>query len=292
MYKFIYNEEILNKWFRFMYDSWYGVDNPPRQDESIFFSLAARNKYLNDKSLDINLNRTFMFNRSIVRGVNFKTSYENFLIKLRKLESNDGSYKIKSKSDSTKLVDIPNECMIVYFNINPVNILNAFLELKDKIYKIEKELWKTTFNNKSSENCIRDISNLVYLAEISLGKSESNKRWFDIDVDIKDNNCKNEFYYQILSAIEYDYKYDNLYIVNSNSGVHIGFNVSILKEYKQSPEIVFENIKKLTFAILDKKYISEIKLNKNGIIPLPGTKQGNHLVEFCNSKYKKRGKNE
>ena len=54
----------------------------------------------------------------------------------------------------------------------------------------------------------------------------------------------------------------------------------------KSDSTKFENIKKLAFAILDEKNISEIKLNNNGIVPLPGTKQGNHLVHFYNSNYK------
>lgn len=276
MYKFLEDENELRKFFDF-----YLPTNWLKPHESLFLSLAARNKYQKDReSSDVNLNKTFMFDRTLINGKDLNRLWNNLIIGLRRLERNDGAYKVKAKSNNEMLLDIPNDCMMVYFNINPVNSVNALQQLKDRISLIETELWKASVNGNSIENCLLDISKLNHIAEECYGKSKSKTRWFDVDIDLATEpedvpsdewaiNFGRRFCFDL------DITYDNIFIIRTYGGFHMCFRVDICKEKKMSPHQFVDKIREM--INVDSK---EIKLNDNGIVPLPGTKQSTHLVRF------------
>lgn len=284
MYKILENEQELKSFFDFMIPT----ENYLSPTESLFLSLATRNKYADREKLDVNLNKTFMFDRTIVSGKNRQYLYNNLVIALKRLERNDGSYKCKSKNDTDTLLDIPNDCLICYYNVNPIDSVKALLGLKEKIARIESELWTTTINGTSHENCIQDINKLHRLAEIEYSKAKSKTRWFDIDLDLEknDTNDNNIFgeddkWIKVIMKAFCDILkvgYDMVYIVRSFGGYHIGLNVKLCSILKKDAPYLLERLKSLVEkAGVDAK---ELKLNNNGIIPLPGTLQGGKLVRF------------
>lgn len=284
MYKFLVDEQQLRNFFNFyLPTNWLGPT------ECLFLSLAARNKYMKDRySTDVNLNKTFMFDRTVITGKDLNRIWNNLIIGIRKLERNNGSYKVKTKSNNEMLLDIPNECMMVYFNINPVNSVNALLQLKDRINLIESELWKASVNGNSIENCIMDVNRLHHIAEECYGKAKSKTRWFDIDIDISDEpkDVPSDEWMKVICRAFCDgftpqISYKNMFIVRTYGGFHVCFKVDICKSQKLSPHQCKDIIENLITN--EAKYsVKEIKINDNGIIPLPGTMQSTHLVRFIN----------
>lgn len=283
-YKFLYDEKELRKYFNILVPE----DNSLTIYESLFLSLAVRNKYIDREKEEANLNTTYMFSRSLINGKNKKYLWNNLLTAIHRLEVSEGGYKIKSKKGDY-LVNIPNEAMIVYSNINPVNNIQALLVLKDSIAKIEKELWIAIANKNSVDNCFMDIARLDYLAEQSYGKAPSKKRWFDIDVDfeyesIEKRNEKNDYYAErVITSINeiiqrYDLKKSDFVVINTANGFHVLFSCSICSALKRGPDFMSNALR----IELTSKFISfkECKLNDNGIVPLPGTKQGQILVKL------------
>ena len=292
MYKFLEDENELRNFFNF-YISFINL----KPTECLFLSLAARNKYMQDRETsDINLNKTHMFDRQIVIGKDSHRLWNNLITSIRKLERNIGAYKVKSKTSDDVLYDIPNDCMMVYFNINPANSVNALLQLKDRINKIEEELWKASVDGNSIENCIMDVNRIHHIAEECYGKAKSKRRWFDVDIDFKtiDNIPTNEKMKEIVIEIcnELNILHNSMFLVRTYGGCHLCFNVNICKTLKKSPQQILDVIRNRVESYIDQYntnggtispdsiVINEIKLNENEIIPLPGTKQSTHLVRF------------
>lgn len=282
MYKFLEDVNELRNFFDF-----YLPTNWLKSTECLFLSLAARNKYQKDRETsDVNLNKTFMFDRTIIAGKNLDRLWNNLLIGLRRLERNNGAYKVKAKSDNEMLLDIPNDCMMVYFNINPVNSVNALLQLKDRINLIEKELWTASVNGNSIENCILDVNRLHHIAEESYGKAKSKTRWFDVDIDVASDpkDVPSDEWIKVIckafcDSLNNKIPYDQLFIIRTYGGFHVCFKVDICKNNKISPHQIVDSLKELIQNQANCS-IKEIKLNDNGIVPLPGTMQSNHLVRF------------
>ena len=291
MYNFLEDENELKRFFDF-YISFVTL----KPTECLFLSLAARNKYMQDRETnDINLNKTHMFDRQIVVGKDSHRLWNNLITSIRKLERNIGAYKVKSKTSDGVLYDIPNECMMVYFNINPANSVNALLQLKDRINKIEEELWKASVEGNSIENCIMDVNRIHHIAEECYGKAKSKRRWFDVDIDFKsiDNLPADEKMKEIAIEIcdELNILHNSMFLVRTYGGFHLCFNVNMCKTLKKSPQQILDVIRNKVESYVNKyntsgtvppdsMVINEIKLNENEIIPLPGTRQSTHLVRF------------
>lgn len=297
MYKILEDENELRRFFDFyLHENWL------KPTECLFLSLAARNKYMKDReSSDINLNKTHMFDRQIVTGKDTHRLWNNLITAIRKLERNEGAYKVKSKTDINKLYDIPQECMILYFNVNPANCVNALIQLKDRINLIEQELWKASTNGNSIENCILDISRIHHIAEECYGKAKSKTRWFDVDIDFEYFDIENnELIMNTMKFLSEDLNVDsdNFFAIRTYGGYHLCFKVDICKNKKLSPHQILDKIReKMESDIYEYnnsgRFVNfsgsnppneiipkEIKLNDNGIIPLPGTKQSTRLVKF------------
>lgn len=275
MYKFLYDERQLKNWF----DKLVPYEGYLTPYEALFISLAARNKYIDREKVAANLNKTYMFNRKIIYGKNKIYLYNNFLKSIKQLESNEGSYQVKSRLNDD-LVDIPNEAMVIYCNINPINTLDTFILLKQSILDIDREYYKTSSSGKSVENCIKEMSRLAYLAEQCYGKSPSNRRWFDIDVDLEIDQLivKDKYERIIFNIIEEiivknsSLTKEDFIVISTRTGFHILFSVKLSPLFKKSPEHIVSDF-------FDKFEAKEIKLNENGIVPLPGTMQGGYLVK-------------
>lgn len=284
-YKILTDEKELRSFFDFMIPD----DNYLSSTESLFLSLAARNKYIKNKEeSEVNLNKTFMFDRTIVHAENRHRLWNNLVMELRKLERNIGAYKAKSKSDNNVLLDIPNECFICYYNVNPIDSVAALIGLKNRIALMEQELWNTIVRGKSYENCILDVNRLHRIAEIEYSKAKSKTRWFDIDIDFeKEDQINNPYFTDNNNWIKevrnkfcekLDIQSNNLYIVRTYGGYHFGLNVKLCEQLKKPAPYLLEQL-----SIIVKEsgcQLKELKLNSNGIVPLPGTLQGGKLVSF------------
>jgi len=136
MYKIISDINELEKFYN---------EVMPRltKDEVYFVSLSARNKYLTKEEHDeLQLGRTEMFSRSIVRN----DSFDRLVRTLRKYETADGSYVTKNGSN------IPSKSVVCYFNINPSSALKAYTEFNHVMAEYMYELSHNVVENRNTEN--------------------------------------------------------------------------------------------------------------------------------------------
>lgn len=254
MYKLIYDENELKKYFDI-------IMQPLLKTEVFFISLSARNKYLTKEEREFyQLGRTEMFVKNIIRDYN----YEKFIRTIRRFETNEGSYLTKNGKD------IPSKCIIIYMNINPSSTIKAFKEFNKTMNEYMFELAQCSINGQEIDNISNKINKMNNLLMTCYQKNVGSKYWIDVDFDIP----KEAFYLIEIFTNELKINNVNYYIINTKNGYHV-----LLK--KDTINYNFNETIKLVNEIASKKLNDfEIILNKNAMIPLPGTYQGDYEVKF------------
>ena len=166
MYNLINDEEEVKKFFD-------KVVPPLKNNEVYFVSLSARNKYLTaEEREELNLGRTEMFEKRVIRN----DSFERFLRTLRKFETNEGSYLTKNGSN------IPNKSIIVYFNINPSDVLKAYKEHNHTMNEYMFELAHCASEKRDTENIMKRIRKMDDLLTTCFQKNTGTKHYIDVDL--------------------------------------------------------------------------------------------------------------
>lgn len=236
----IYDDVELQKFLNILPD----LEN----DEVYFISLAARKKYLTiEEQKEINLNHAEMFNRMVIRS---KERIPRIITRL----SGNGYY---SKNDML----YPDKCLVAYFNVNPTSMLAAYQEFSNNMTKYVIELAKN--KNPIENHSMTKLRKLDVELMNSIQRKRSRKTFIDIDVDTKDisilNGMRNVFN---INGVVY-------HVISTHGGYHIllvrstiSFNYTkVVRDYN---------------ALTD----SEVIVNSNEMIPMPGTMQGGHLVKL------------
>ncbi|MFW6281200.1 MAG: hypothetical protein ACOC1O_00110 [bacterium] len=249
MYNFIHDEKEVNNFFSIL--------SPLKRDEVYFISLSARNKYLSKEEREYyNLGRTEMFSRKLIRQ-------DRHIKSIKSLETNDGSYLTKNG------LDIPSKCIIVYANINPSSGIKA--------YKMFQE---TTMNDvfQSMEN--PDIMNNFSKLDVKLmncfQKSTGTKTLIDIDFDIPEKG--KSILYDFINVIKnHNAEY---YVIDTHSGYHVLLKKETIKFNYTEYVNIANDIAQETFGNNN----VEVVVNKNAMVPIPGTFQGEYKVKFIKVK--------
>lgn len=276
MYKFVYDEKELKKF--------YDTIVPKLEDfEVLFLSLSCRKKYLSEEErAKYHITRAEMFDRKLVR----KNEWERFSRTIRKYEVNEGGYLTKNN------ISVPPKCMVIYFNINPSNSLKALKEFNSKLvdwqYELlngNKESFKDKFNKLDVElmNCYQ--------------RNRGRKIWMDIDFDVPKEFNAPEIMKDYLRSTNLRF-----YWVDTKSGNHLLIDRSTLDfnpndichyglrklwEYWQSKAESGEVSYPIKQVLASNKiivgnyaHVNEIIVNKNEMIPCPGTLQGGYPVRI------------
>jgi hypothetical protein len=248
MYEIIFSETEL----KYFYEN---ILPPLKPAETHFVSLSARNKLLN-KSIQegIHLGRSEMFNRKIIT----ENSWPMFLRTIRSFEVNTGAYKTKSNHD------IPSDCMVCYININPSNTLKVYNDFSNTMNNLMFELSQCAVNKLDSSNVIGRINKMYHTMMTCYQRNRGTKHYIDIDFDIPKEKffiVRNFSQYLKENGIEY-------FIVETHGGYHV-----LLK--RDTIKMNFtQEIKNLNQVFPE----YEIIVNKNEMIPLPGTLHGGFKV--------------
>lgn len=228
-YKIILCEDELNKFINFL----------PNLDknECYYFTLFARNKYLNgNKKLSLN---NFTLKRFIV------SKKEQIKNRIERLEIKKGLYLDKNNDP------IPEECLALYIGINPRNI-----ELAQK--KMVSELFELCINN--------EVTNLKSLAYTVIHNSSKNKRFTDFDFDFKNDENKQKIFLKTVEELKKVLNIEAFNILITKNGLHV-----LVEHDKVKPE--FKNSWYLKISALDNCDIKGDNLipvagcNQGGFIP-------------------------
>lgn len=279
MYKFIFDENELRKFYDLILPDL-------KSNEIIFVSLSARNKYLNEEEqLQYGLGRTEMFDRKIIHS----KDWSKFLKTIRRFETNEGSYLTKIGKN------IPEKCITTYININPSCVLKAYREFNNIYTDYLFELSQCVVNGHRTDNIMNRLNQIDHTLMTCLQKNRGTKIWLDIDFDVPKS-----LFNAPVEMKDYLNKYKGLiyYWIDTRSGYHLLINRSTLSFNPN--DICVEGIKVLKVILENKKYDKvtwdfnniyvkddqgneihyEIIVNKNEMIPLPGTIAGGHKVRI------------
>jgi len=225
--------------------------------EVFFLSLSARKKYLTESEREIyNVNRAEMFDRVIVR----EKSYEKFHKIMSRMETNVEGFTTKSG------MSYPESCVVTYININPSSMLKANAEYMAKINHYTFEMTQALLNGKRCDSIMKKFSKLDVELMNCIQRCRGQKKFIDIDFDID----KTKEFEVLENFINFMKENDITYhVIETKSGYHVlmersTINCNFYKKVAELHELVND----------------EVIVNKNEMIPCPGTLQGGHLVRF------------
>jgi len=229
------------------------------ENEAIFISLSARAKYLSSKEkTHYALGRNEMFHRKWFTGE--EVAAEKVEQYLENVSVDHQSLSLRDFADK-KGNHIPLHALSTYININPSDLRKATFQLQQEIQGMMlKEL--------SGQEV--DYTTIQSLLNTQVQKSRSRRLWTDIDMDFPVSPPRNDVIDQVLSLLPVS---DTL-ILKTHSGYHLVVRNTALKEYKINLGEVIKDLNSIYPAA------TEIKINENAMVPLPGTLQGGTYVEW------------
>lgn len=226
-----------------------------QNDEVYFVSLSARQKYLTLKEREFYaLGRTEMFSREIVKS---KKDFPYIMNKLL--------YSLEYKTTRNGK-QIPEKALVTYINVNPSSTIEAFYQFRKEMNRYKNEINKALMGNK--EPNYTGILNINRKLMNCIQKSRSRKYYIDIDFDIlpEDNDLLVDFQkYLITAKVKY-------HTIQTQGGYH----VLIKKDTLNDKIKLHEKLKEYKSQLIS----GEVIINKNQMVPIPGTLQANKLVKL------------
>ena len=196
-----------------------------------------------------------MFERRIIR----EREWFSFLRTIRKYECAEGAYTGRTG------LPMPTKAMVVYWNTNPTNAMNAFFEF-EKVMNLN--VAETVRSAGAKDPGVFTRTNRFLMNEFQ--RNRGTKHYVDFDLDRNDE--KREVADQGLEWIRQELisKSVHFFVIETKGGWHLLMKVSTLKyNFNES------------FDKLRDRYgdgFKEIKKNENEMVSLPGTLQADHPV--------------
>lgn len=263
MYHFIYDEEEVKKFFRkhmkpFMTSSYF----------SFLILPTARRKYFPE------LSTSQVVLRSCDFPCNAKNNEDRFLLILRRLQIQKGSYK-----DSKNGKELPSEAFGIYLTVDPLNELKAYNKVQKQVSdRFEKLICRATQvlsehkKDVNIEHLNEDLNNEREQTNLNLESlyksclhSSPEKYFKKLDVDSKDeaNITKLKSFFSENNIVPY-------LVVETHGGFHIIFTVNDLSN--ESQKNMYQ------FAVQNKEWMS---IEKPGcLVAIPGTLQAGFKVKM------------
>lgn len=221
------------------------------EDEAVFMSLSSRVKYLTEEERQVmSIGRNEMFRRRWFTMDNhfldFITKVTNYLSDIKVVDGGLASYTDKDNNP------LPLHSITVYLNINPSDMRKAVFTLQREILDmIEKG---------------GDFRQIQSKLNTVVQKSRGTRRWTDIDVDVDGKSLP-----EIIDFFQTHLR-DPL-VIHTHSGYHVMISNQNMKKDKTNLGSVIQRANENFGHIA-----SEIVINKNAMVPLPGTYQGGEEV--------------
>ncbi len=247
----IYDEDQL----RFFYEEFF---SDLQNDEVGFVSLSARKKYLSEEiRKEVGLKRTEMFQRRIFRN------YNEFYSNLRQYEACIAAsvyYTNKEGKNEEPKTPIPSECIVCYVNINPCSMIEATSNFTMDYLSQLKPALKGGVDRKQYQSLLSKFHNKIQT-------SRSRKNWIDVDFDTQDKSIVNEFIAHLISMDTFHYL-----LIKTAGGWHVLLFRDMIGGDFHSKVVELDKKAQETGG--------EVKINKNAMIPVPGTLQAGKKVSI------------
>jgi hypothetical protein len=238
------------------------------QNEVVFLSLSARAKYLKNSERQLySLSHNEMFHRRWFTADAVRNgSVPDYIRSIRTTTDKPYLDGISCLADYTDKygVPLPEHAVAVYLNINPSDMRLAAVQL-------QKRLLDMMGKDLTTAGDPHDYTKLQSMLNTEVQKARSRRVWVDIDMDFHNIPEKEE----IISAVENRFPPHSNKIIKTRSGYHVLLDAAMLKEEKVNLGQIIRNLNDIY-----RSRASEIVINRNAMIPLPGTYQGGVQVEW------------
>jgi hypothetical protein len=152
--------------------------------------------------------------------------------------------------------------------LNPINPIKGALSFIEEYNKLTSTMVLNLLNDNNVDSLLRKISNPRHALLSHMQKTPAYKLFVDIDFDIDESEI-----HLLDTFIEFLNNEEVVYMIIRTHG---GFHVCIPKNSLGKTNI-YNKIQEL-----HKQSKKEICINKNGMVPLPGTLQGGKEVKIIN----------
>lgn len=256
-YEIVQDEEQIRKFYR---------ECLPRLNpgEVYFISLSARNKYLTEEERkESDLGRAQMFAKTIIR----EDTEEAFVKHVRRFECDERGYTTRSGKT------LPHKCLVCYVNIHPSSTIKALAEFQKLVTEYMIEAMSITMTGNDADNFKLRLNKIDNNLLNSYQHAHCSKRYLDFDLDI--NELTDVGIFAVKSALyEFGVTPDMYRIILTRSGCHILLEN---KHIRYKPDTLAAYLYASLRYILD---VKEIIVNKNAMVPLPGTYQAGFPVKL------------
>lgn len=228
--------------------------------EAAFISLAARRKYLPEgKEMDLG-DRPDMLDRDIVKHHDFS----EYLSKLYRFTQPEGYRDSNGRT-------IPQEAMAVYVNLHLSDSIGAWRKTKEQLARIDSEIASKAFTGSADLNHIyHNMRNLAGIWYTQMQNTYSRKLWIDYDIDLIDTGLKEKTAGNVRKLFS-SLNLAQPPIIATRGGLHVLLSTTENTFSRQcNPQTILQELI-AAFGSTSK----EIVINPNGMLPLPGTLQGN-----------------
>jgi hypothetical protein len=171
---------------------------------------------------------------------------------------------------------IPDKSLVCYININPSSMVKAYYQFQKEMNNQMSEITLALLHGKDPNYSFINIQTRELMNCIQ--KSTGTKHFIDIDCDTKEPEVLDYFKEAFLNClIEY-------YIIETKGGYHFLLKKDTFPVKYNLQKIIDDGIIRLERIIYEKQLNNkiEIMINGNGMIPVPGIMQSDHLVKFVN----------
>lgn len=244
--KMIENDEYVSEFYDFVQDD-------KEYKSSYYLTYLVRPKYLTEEE------RKRITLKSQSLDVKMYSNYSELYRSINEILLNRQYYRYKWNS-------IPKIAQVLYAGLNPIDFVEATKAFKTELLNKEMRGIK-----EEGIDIVQVYSNIpkLFLKQCTIYKSKKNIVDIDVDIDEEDLSFK-KLVFKLLSKLTKE-QIGVIRIVETQGGFHFlskmtGFN----REW--NPMIIVALLKEIF------PEASEVKINEQGLIPLPGTLQNNKLV--------------
>lgn len=220
-----------------------------------FHAILSANGLAEDEAYFVSLSARKKYLTDEERKNPLLKNAEMFARKLVK-DNTFETYLRKVKSLDSYTEGIPTKALVVYAQINPVSGKNALRLFYEKTHRM------------LFENTLDQMNKLDSVLMTCYQQSRGANNLLDIDFDTKDMYYVNE-YTTVLRMRRVTH-----HVIETKSGYHVLLDKSTVKfNYTK-------DVQRLHSELTTAAGTGEIVVNKNQMIPAPGTLQGGHEVRF------------
>lgn len=265
------------------------VLGPMLPDESDFFCVAARKKYMTDEEKKtIKMGDTCMMGKTVIK----EYSERVFLSKLHQIDSSldwfvdlEGNY-------------LPRTCMCFYINVNRTSVPKAVLDFKKELAEYDFEFSMASLKKTSDLQATRKLAGIHNrILKAFQDPRNCDDKWMDVDMDMDKSVGPVEItgFLRGLEKLDGNRSALNeIPVVETQGGYHVLISRDKLRLANREISKMYDgtDIKKhvltmqrfvdvlRTFCAEKGVEVKEISINQNKMVPLPGTLQNGFRVRM------------